>query len=1111
MGFEEEVAKLQRIRVVYLDFSQVNNPSIVLPNEVRLFGKSYDNRGPIPVIGTVESFGTFNRSLVNADLAMEIPNLSIMLLDPENEWRTLAAPPSQRLMYRWAHLMLRVLDDERNVYDQRVAVGQITVPRFPAGKKAELNLQITGGKWLGEMVPRRLVTVQDFPRCAPENVGKAVPIVFGRVSNIYTSADSDTTEASAVPCSARSEIILQETFSNGASEAFALSGVQWDATVSGADPLYTGLALTEGVDISINGGPGIGTNAVVGSDPYAGSGGTVNDAYGVGALVWTALGSQSKYAGAWTGLWDATQMHLTFAMKHTADALDLANFYYYPLIQFLTYALGFDGPGMELTLVSETFGTTTHPQYRLAYSTFNNETQDDTETVVLVDAPYADIQDDEWHTYTVCYQCGTYSYDGTDVAVEADGWLKVYRDDTLLFEVNDIALILGYGEYESTSGTDRSNYLHSLAFGFYGLAGELAQISATAGATTEASVETQNCQDTPGLSDNLVSGAMRALLVDTGLSVDAADGEITDWDDDDIEQPNGTSNAAIGSGTITIEVYFVMAARVGTAVGPLSNYSNLSPDPARAAVHSWDAVGGSPDGYIVWMFDDPSFHPRTNPTVGNPRYKVVAADEETPLPFAGFDYAVSFASLEDGTAWVASTEDSTTDPEPTGYRYLLAGHTLRAVEQVYVRKPVPTVKDDAPTNVTTAAVAIGATQIQIVFNDDAERFRQGQIVLLAGDTETYEITDSNEGLLDITPPARVAFASGTQVAATTDVEKNVLQVEGEDYEQEVLEVNGNRYHTIVFYDRLQNSENCQQYEVTCNVQGFDINADGSGALINNGVSQFQHLLKNFIFNDYRSSVGVNAPPGGRWFEETSYSPGLIDNDSFYAANFISSGRVTGNYEGNGALVEQMPISQLIQELCASFDLDFYYDTGSGTGKWSVKMFDPGTVVRGDLTHYTPEDVIQQDSFELEFSDTLKHANVVPYFAGPMDGASMGASQDRNGGYMVSGQVSDPTSIALYGQQIAEPLVLRWTRHAPTAYDVAYRRLLRTRYPQITATCRAAIGVINDALASEVRVTHPDGLGLNGWQARVCRVLRSDIDLDSMTVVLTLLDVDDLVP
>lgn len=1111
MGFEEEIAKLQRVRTVFLDFSQENNPRIVLPEGVRLYGKSYDNRGPIPIVGSVESFGSFNRALVNADWALETPTLNVRLVDLNNEWRALAVPPSHLLKYSWCHLKLRVLDDDREAYDQRIAIGQVTNPRFPSGKRVDLAMQLTGGKWMGELIPRRLITVQDFPRCALENVGKAVPIVFGVVSNLITSTDSDSTDTSSDSCSARSTIILQESFSNGSSVAFDNGGIYWEDT----DPLYPSVFATEGVEVEVDGGPGPGVNVLAAADPYLGSGGTANDAYGAGAVVFRNLGADDN------GSFDATQFYATFDMLHVAEALDLENFYYYPMIQ----AYGPEGgDGFEVTLVSEEYTGSELPAFLIKYTVWNGETEDEDQIEVQVPTSYGALQEG-WWTYTVCFKCGTYEYAlGEDWhTVAADGWFRVYRTPyggvtrELLFEATDIALMVDYGEY-LVAGTDSSNRLEQVAFGWYGLAGKLTGISITTGAAAEVpvTVATQNCRDTPGLSDNLVSGAMRAILIDTGTIPAANDGEASGWDADLGAPADAQANNIEGGGTITVNTYYMVAPRNVAEVGELTGVFNLGPEGASAGCVSFNAGTGDATDYIVWMFTDLSFHPETNPSPGA-RYKVVA--DPNGSPFGDFDYSVTFTSLEDGDAWIGEETPSTTDPSPRGYRYLLAGHTLSAVDQVYVLKPMPAVLDGADMNTVTVAAALGANQVQVAYESEVgpvestvPRFSQGNLLIFAGDTTSYEVTASEEGLLTITPPLAAALTVGTAVYKAQMVDQQVLQVEGEDYEQEVQEINGNRYHTIVFYTRLQNPDTCAQYEVTCNVQGSEINADGTGTIIHHGVSVFQHFCKNWIFNDYRSSVGPYAPPGGKWFEETSYSPGLIDNDSFYAADLVTAGRIPGNYQGMGALTEQIPASQLIQELAASFDCDFYYDNSvGGNGAWRVKVFDPGTVVRADLPHYTPEDVIERDTFELEFSDSLKHANVVPYFAGPMIGRALGQSTDQSGGYMVSGQVSDPTSIATYGQLLADPLYLPWTRHAPSAYDVAYRRLLRTRYPQITATCKTAISVINDALASEVRVTHPDGLGVAGWQARVCRVLRSDIDLDSMTVTLTLLDVDDLVP
>lgn len=986
MPFNEEIVKLQRQRSVYLDFSQVNNAGVEWEGEVvRLYGIGPDDLGPYPIKGTVLSFGSFARSVLNMELDLEVPNVTIELVDDNNEWRVLAEPPSQQILYRWVHLMMRVLDDNGDYFDQLIGVGQITDPSFPAGKRVRLQLQLTGGDFLGGSVPRRLITMRDFPRCPPENVGKAVPIIYGVRSNQVRVAEITPGTPGSEEDACSGNILLSDTFES-------------------ASPLSD--------TYSVNNSPTKTAGAGVG-----GSQGVVMNA---GDAI-TAGPSFSGRTGCCS--WDVNVGSGALLDMFTADGAQF--------VFSVGAGTGSGAPAGGINLI------------------YNNLPSD-----ITVNSAGGYWTEGTYFTLRVEWRISTYT-GPTTADVEADGFLRVYVNNTLVCSAESVRV---HGN--STAQTEIDQISFASSFGGGNVTIDNLVIREGAGEEEEEPVPAVCTPVDTGTGPNMTSGAVRCLLVDTGITTTVTvqnpapePGEFTI--DTSIEQM-GTAfaNERIGSGFINVPTYFFVAPIIDGNVGPLSPIMDLDqgfdPDyPSHDAVISWnDLTTGTPDQWIVWMFTDSNFHPVSNPEPGA-RTRIINGtpytDPDWP-PGNTYDYQVVFTSVDDGDPWEPFPPLPGATTAFSGYRYLLAGHYLHRIAQVYVRRPVPVPAEEVDGDPTT-------------------------------------------------------------------VDMQVLQQEGTDFVQEVIEVNGNRYHTIRFFAAQQSDDCTTQYEVTANVEGIEDMADGTGALITEAFPMAEHLLLNWVFNDYRSSTGTYAPPGGRWFTDVPYSPGLLNHASFLAAQESSFLLTVGGYLGSGALTEPIETTQLVTDLMRSFGADFLYDPLIG---WWVKLFDPSTIVRASLTEFDPhppDDTVVgiiSNSFDQRVERSVQ--NVVPYFAGPMTGRISDAGTDENGGYTVSGEVRDPDSIRIYGQTIAAPLYLNWTADPETAYSVVFRFLQHVRYPAIMAELRAPLSALLTPLGSEVAVTHPDGIGsVNGWSQRVCRIYRQTIDLDAMEVHLLLRDVDRLVP
>lgn len=182
MSFADELAKLQRTRRAFLRYAQDLNSTPWPLDADRQYQKTDDSLGAVPAKGTVVAFGSFLNHLANFEYPLDVPTVQSELLDPENEWRALADRPSNNLMHRKIGYYVRQHDDNDDILDQLIAIGQIAEPSFPAGK-VRIEAVVPGGEFLGENVPRRLLTTKDWPRSLPAHRGRVIPFVYGHLIN----------------------------------------------------------------------------------------------------------------------------------------------------------------------------------------------------------------------------------------------------------------------------------------------------------------------------------------------------------------------------------------------------------------------------------------------------------------------------------------------------------------------------------------------------------------------------------------------------------------------------------------------------------------------------------------------------------------------------------------------------------------------------------------------------------------------------------------------------------------------------------------------------------------------------------------------------------------
>jgi hypothetical protein len=368
------------------------------------------------------------------------------------------------------------------------------------------------------------------------------------------------------------------------------------------------------------------------------------------------------------------------------------------------------------------------------------------------------------------------------------------------------------------------------------------------------------------------------------------------------------------------------------------------------------------------------------------------------------------------------------------------------------------------------------------------------------------------GVFVLKPVVIQNFTDDGDESPTRSEPVQVQMVEGVDYRQGWLDINGHRYHMIAF-NAAQISETCEYYEVTVNVEGIETNADSTGTLIENADEIVEHIMLNWILNSYES---------GPWFTDVAYAPGVWDHASVERVKAIAAARIPGGYKGMGTLDTVIEAREWLRELLISYDLELFFNNNIGsTGAWSLSRFDPYQILSTIPRWDAGQDPIFRDSFSSEIAvDQL--INTFPFFAGPttqkLDTKGTSAPRVSGGGWLLSGTFDSPSSIERYGVAKSDPIYLKWTDDAPTVGDVMSHYLRYLELPPVPANFRMGLKALGSPLGSLVRVTHPDGPGstglwpagiAEGWVDHVCKVTRSDIDMDRLVANVKVESVDRL--
>lgn len=1091
MSFADELAKLQRVRRAYVRLGRDANPTGPWVGEfARCYGKEADPSGPVPIKGTVAGFGSFTSAIANAEFPLEVPSNQTTLTDPEREWRALGDRPSTQLLQRRLEYFLRQEDDAGAIIDTLVGIGQIANPSFPPGK-CQLTLNVPGGDFLGETVGRRVLTAADWPFSLPDDRGKVIPFVYGRLVNRPPETTTVTTTVGG------GSGVTSPTVDN--------CGCTLDGWSGGATLLW--------------------------EDNF--------DGYADATALhqnWPSPGDVRSTARAHSGVYSVGQTN-GWISRSVVNALP-GNVYMFGLQVYWTG----EAPGFGILAQFEestTFnGFDTQCGLRVTaggeLAIHGNGSQ------YGISAPV--MQLNAWNCVTGL------------VDITATGSFRIYHNGVKILEGTGDMLSAIYrgvtGPRGFTVGLDTQLWIDdvwvakgpvdtSTAFYCTGTTGSTTTPTTTTSTVTSTTFTCPGVTSAEDANSAVRGGWLRALLVDAGAGAPAIS---------DVAVPTGltagfagqpftapTLSATIvagGSGQIGSVQYYACCTIHSGVMSELSNVVGpiTITDPANAAVDiTFTGLAPGADSVRLFRGTDPDFIGAFNAySVAGGRVgisDIPASDGGVTDFYPGLDiqdqltpethwdinwrhqvYYTVAARYTDGSESACTDPfmvelSPRNNPLDINVSWTLPAGSLSAIvvrrmsqthhweivpDREWILGPTATTLLDPINDVTEASPCATAT-IPGTGTPSANRNRY----VLAGHT-LKSIID----VFVLKPDPAVVDSTGVPNGSPIWVK----MTPGVDYYDEVVEVNDNRYHTLVF-NQPQRSPTCEFYEVTANVEGATYTADQAGDLITNADDIFEHIMLNVILNTYRSSVGTYAPSGGQWFTDVPYSPGLLDHASVMAAKAVGALWVSGGLTGAGALTEPIGTRELIYQLLKSYGLSLY----QYGGVWYVKRFNPSTIIRSAATAITPDTGIVTDSFEPSINQD-KHVNVIPYFAGPLrDG---GSTQ----GFLVSGELRDVISIELYRSVIVtEPYYLNWTQDGATALSVVLHYLQELSFPPIEATFSGPVRWWGLPVESIVAVTHPEGLSATGWVNRLCRVMRVALDLDETSTTLTVRDIDNLVP
>lgn len=315
------------------------------------------------------------------------------------------------------------------------------------------------------------------------------------------------------------------------------------------------------------------------------------------------------------------------------------------------------------------------------------------------------------------------------------------------------------------------------------------------------------------------------------------------------------------------------------------------------------------------------------------------------------------------------------------------------------------------------------------------------------------------------------------------------------------DINGRRY-TCVYARGARGLAAAQgKIPLAANVCGIEATGDGTGIMIDSAPRQVQHLLTNFVLQNYTSGDWLSIPT------VNSYS--RLNSTAFATVKTASETRVSGGYLGafvlghNGA---QQTLRELIRDICLSFDIRLGINRH---GQILAVMQDP--TLAATLTLTDINDILDR-TFEpnCRFEDTYnrvlyryKRRYVKPVTQPTPAEATLlpsGLRQETTDWYVDNQETDNDSSITNLGETKTFDLSLPLVRDSATADNVAAKVLARQLDP-VWAPMKTDLRGTAVELGQLVALTHFEGLTATGYSAAEFDVARLTIDPnpDAMTV------------
>lgn len=302
--------------------------------------------------------------------------------------------------------------------------------------------------------------------------------------------------------------------------------------------------------------------------------------------------------------------------------------------------------------------------------------------------------------------------------------------------------------------------------------------------------------------------------------------------------------------------------------------------------------------------------------------------------------------------------------------------------------------------------------------------------------------------------------------------------------------------------------------------GCALNADGTGGVIQDLPLQYRHCLQNWIYGDYKSGAWL----GSATYPDTEGVP-MIDDASFDTVNAKAKRRVPGGYPGNfviGWTCLDSGMSRVGGDRITARDLigrfNINCDCNSGNNRktqFIVSMIDDDTPPLIANTVRLTDNEFLKDSFGLiPRPDDL--FNVVPYRH-----TEDYIRREKEGWRSVEAgvnEVRDALSIADYGELVSPIRQFHMLRgynrsgdYAPyqqgslAVNDIVRRYLMRHKAMPYYVQCAVDHTGTTIELGDYLYVTAGGGLGASGYVKQPMRVIRHEMDPDTLRCDLVLFD------